>query len=340
VHHLVVFLRHNEGMLSVLLLLCSLQDAEIPVTLGLKEALRDWSGRPRTILVDGTCPLPDEFTLRVDLLWNKDEVEDDGALAPLEYGGQVRAVEVRDGKFQASLLMMGYGTYRAEVSIPWKSDQPPLTAAQKKALARRDKWTFDVAVWDAGLPERWSTKVANLRNLIASIRSHVSSLEAATATEDLWLEKKDALMSAGRELAFRAMDKESEALILPATQDYLQFVTRALDKAAVSFIFRDGKLVGPGGPRKGLGFGRNAGGVWWDSLREAMDEASKIAGREASLWCVRLLRATSEKDWPAIRKSLAKVKDLPELDNLRTCAHADLDAIEKRLRAATLELRK
>src|SRR6185295_5683381 len=326
-------------MLSALLLLCALQDAEIPVTLNLKDAVGEWTGRSRTIVVDGTCPLPDDFTLRVDFHWAWDQVMDDGALAPSDHGRQNRQVKVRDGKFQVGLLLMGAGTYRAEVSIP-NVAQPTLTDAQKKALLKRDKWTFEVGLWAPALPEKWAARVPELQKLIADIRSHVGKLEAATATEDHWLDNKGTMLRAGRELVFQARAKADVEHILPATQEYVQFVTHALDKAAGSFIFRDGKLVGAGEPYKGLGFGRDGNGIWWDGLRAAMDEASRIAGREASLWCVKLLRATPEKDWPAIRKSLAKVKDLPALESLRVCSTADLKAIEEHLRAATVDAPK
>jgi hypothetical protein len=332
-----------RSLSALCVLLCAPQDAEKPqelkVTLGLQEALREWSGGPRTYVVEGTCPLPDDFVLRVDIAWNLDTVTDAGELAAVERNGQTLRVQVREGKFKIGFLLRGSGIYRADVSIPWRVDQPPLSDAQRKSLVLRDKWRFEVGVWTLDLPEQWAARMSALRELIADIRTYVDALEAATVTEDLWIEKREALRSKGRELSIRAMGKRALETELPATQEYLRFAANALDKGSAHFIFRDGKLAGSGEPNKGLAFGQDGGGIWWNGLRQAMDELKKIAGREAALWTVKLLRATPEMGWAEIRNSIARTK-LTELEPLRACKAADLDAIETTLRAPTVEARQ
>jgi hypothetical protein len=314
------------------ILLCMPQE-EIRVGLTFKEAPRDRTVKHDKLTMDGTCALPDDFNLRVTVEWKIDFVSDSGELVPNRFGrgGNSYPSVIHDRMFYCAAPLMGPGLYDIIVDIPVALQREELlTDAQKKSLAAKNRWTFEYGAWDNDLPEKWADRLPALRILIADIRKHVRKLQEATSTEDHWNQVRESVLTQGVALSDRVAEHQSLSDSLPATVLYLQFIVKSLYKSSAKYEFHEGKLAG--------------GGAWWDGQCDALDEALKIAGREYALWTVKLMRAAPDKDWPEIRASLAKTPASPELKpwlgRLKECTRADLDPLEKVLRAATVEVPK
>ncbi len=330
----------------LLALLCALQDPEPPkeVLIDLKvDQISQGDGRRATLRIEGTCNLPDHVQLLVAFHFAQEMVGDAGDLKP-ESPVPTRdvAMVVAQG-FRLVLPGKMPGRQRIEVSVYKPRTQAALPEAYKNLPGIDKTWTFEYGAWENGLPAKMAERLPLLRTLISDIRTYIGTLEASTQTEDLWNEKKSNVRADGVKLAERAEQLMFVDGSLPATASYVDFVARALNEKSAGFVFEDGKLAGAWVRDRFSAPLRFDGPLYWDSYRGAMDEALKVAGREYALWTVKVLRAN--QDWEAVHKSLAAVKPSPELDpwleRLKTCTTvADLDVLEKDLRAPTIKVRK
>lgn len=331
-------------MKLLLLALCALQDPEPPKEVLIDLKLREASeGRPRLGL-DGTCNLPDGVLLLVEFLSVPDRVDDAGDLKPDRMLPSRDSAKVLNQLFHVMLRSSLPGRRIVDVSVYRPHEQAALPEAYRDLPGIHKKWRFEFGAWRSDLPVKLAERLPETKKLMTDLRAHIGILEAATATEVLWKEKSEAVCSEGKKLEDRAMQLFTMKDSLPGTLDYLLFVAAALNAKSASFVFREGKLAGSLARDRLYGLSRFDGAIFWSAYRDALEESLKIAGRELSLWTVRLLRETPEKDWPAIRESLAKVKPAPELDpwlkKLRTSKPTDLDALEKQLRAPTVDIPK
>jgi len=330
-----------SALLSVLLW-CAQDPVQVGVTF--KEAPNDVTDSRYRLTLNGTCDVPDGVFVRTTLFWHTEFVTDRDELRPDRSTGFIQDATVDKGKFTCTFVMFGSGRYDAVVEIPLLLQKTELPEGLKTSLGQKHQWTFEYVALSPDLPEKMAERLPGTRSLIADLRKQVDTLETATVTEDEWKARKNEVQKTGWALVKRSMDEQSLQVSLHATTTYLTFVANSLDRNSRHFIFRDGKLMGCGKETEPLDQSREEGGIWWKGLRAALDEALKIAGREYSLQVVKLLRAGPEKTWPAIRESLAKTKPAPELhpwlERLRTCTPADLDPLEKDLRAATVDVPK
>ena len=271
-------------------------------------------GRRPTLVLSGTCPLPDGVIVRIDARRSVDALRGDHIVSENAAAGG-GTCEVEKQRFSLELVAERLGRYSFAVQIPWDLQEKVLLEEVKRKVAPGRTWTFPWEVDDEARVIESAKRLSDLAPLVLSALNLITGFENATRSEERWIQEKTGLTERCNALILRPQNSGLNTHFPLA----LRNLDRMLDYLSVNserFAFRDGKFIGlPGKPVLPLGLlvvpMDNVDGSPWHGFRVCALETQTLAGREFCLGTIRTLQRSNGVMRPEVSEALTSVKDFP-----------------------------
>ncbi len=306
-----------------------------PDAMELKCEASPTKNRP-AIRLEGKAPtLPPRARLKIYLM----RIEERAIAQHLSTAGSVfhsQILEVdRNRKIIYSCNGVNPGYYRAVVELAAEHQGLRSQEELKKAgTAMPQTWTFDYAAWGDDVAGRLGDALRELDTLINEATTLVGAFAECSANRVLWEANARRLDAASDKLSRDIQNSEAMRLYPAATSNVNAVVDAARSNAQYFTFAADGKfdkIVDYHSSGKPTMFDKKEFG--WDVLRESLEEASEIGGREMALWVVKdtrrnegrltdaLVRAVKEQaGHPGVSKYVNRLQEggdrLEELEKL------------------------
>jgi hypothetical protein len=292
-----------------------------------------------TLIISGTCPLPDDTIVRISVRRSVDVLRGDRIVAEDTGAGGVTS-EVEKQRFTFDYTAERMGRYTFTVRIPWDLQEKHLVEEVRKKVAPERTWSFEFDVSGLAQVIRSGKHLSDLAPLVESAFDLVAGYERATMSEEHWNQDKDGLVARCNVLRSRPANPNLE-LYFPLAVRTLDLMFRYLAVNSKDFVFRDGKFSG----LRGNALQPLAGGPIlidpnenspWDGFKRCAKETRALAGREFSLGVIRSLRGNKGVMKPEVAAALEYAEEAPGVRpwaaRLQAATLADLEKIEGEIR--------
>jgi len=252
----------------------------------LKGTLTRAGGAVPTFLFRATSTLPDGVLFKIRPS-SFEETWDAGRIVPVSREGRSDVVPLKDGRFEFLWESSGPRLLRLAVGAP--DEEQDVEVLRTLSVKETDRsWTFEYLGWDESLLPLLGPQLVEVGDLARELRDLLARVEAACSSEAQLLALKDALIRDAQKLQSRT-DNFAAKSVYPAALHQLAYTARDVATSIPDFKWVEGKFQGPvtyyTGNKKKQTFRQEA--FEFAALRQYLDEAEVLAGREFALWILK-----------------------------------------------------
>jgi hypothetical protein len=248
-------------------------------------------------------------------------------------------VEVKGRKFVYEPAVEGPGPYSVQVTFLDEFQRPAILQQLKGKVVTR-AWKFDFLAWTDDLIPQLGPKLEDIAVLQKECADMLRRFEDATASETNWkVHEKD--LNAVNAKLLRKLEASDARAFYPAALNQIFYTIRSVQGTAPYFHFEAGKFAGGRSYHADNQEIKSHRGepYTWPVLKRYVEESLPLAGRELALWLLKdIKRAGAVR--PEIAEQCKKYAQHPGFapfaERLQTAAPADLESMEKDMRAAPL----
>jgi hypothetical protein len=292
------------------------------------------SGRSPRLVFKATSPLPEELVFLVRTVRLEEKLAA-GRIESSVLESPSGTATLRHGGFEYDWNFPGPHLLRLEVSAPDGLQEMPLVKQLRMPESERT-WAFEFFAWDEHLLSRIGPQLAEITDLDRETRDLATRIEAACANEELFKDRRKALIAEAERLTTRT-ENFGKAGLYPAASGPVTAVARDLANSMPLFKWEDGKFCGPIDYHADNKKGRTHRNVpfEFETLRKYLDEAVVVAGREFDLWILKDVRRAGLQDLHRrIVREHAKHPGVSEfVERLQNSAGEDLGKLELEIRS-------
>ncbi|HZE99813.1 MAG TPA: hypothetical protein VE981_22595 [Planctomycetota bacterium] len=291
--------------------------------------------RPSMVL-NGSCPLPDGVILKVNLSRILESLSG-SELQESATGAGSGSSEVEGRKYSYEATIEGPGKFMAQVGVFVDMQEKQHADEVRKKTGTRQNWQFEFMVWGDELVTQLPGKLTEMLSLVKETLELAKRFEAACSSEQGWAGQSKGLVAEGNKMRVKLENHELKAFF-PAAVNNMFYTVRNMVTNAPYYTFSDGKFTGAkdyhADQKKVQTFKKEE--FSWENLKRYIEESGPCAGREFSLWIVKDLRRTAGQMRSEISDAVRQQKAAPGVDlfvdRLLKATISDLGPLENDIR--------
>jgi hypothetical protein len=292
------------------------------------------SSRSPRLVFKATSPLPEDLVFLVRTVRLEERLAA-GRIESSVLESPSGTATLRNGSFEYDWKFPAPHLLRLEVSAPDGLQELPMVK-QLRMPEKERTWAFEFFAWDERLLSQIGPQLVEITDLARETRDLVTRIEAACSNEELFKDRRKALIAEAERLTTRA-EHFGKAGLYPAASGPVTAVARDLANSMPIFKWEDGKFGGPIDYHTDNKKGRTHRNdpFEFETLRKYLDEAVVVAGREFDLWILWDVRRAGLQDLHrGIMREQAKHPGVSEfVERLQNSAGEDLGKLEPEIRA-------